>query len=152
MVASLCKLRKKLTWGWLQTPSKALSKPYQLEEAADSQAKLYLELSLENDGLAHVHRFVDRLLREERSPSGEYGSCAVCGESKLRSEFLPSGSTVTKRCRHGTYMCIECLQTWIETQLNSVGWHNIKCPESDCEERLEHADVHEWATAEAFQR
>ena len=57
---------------------------------------------------------------------------------------------VTDRCNHARTVCTRCVRSWLESQLDSVSWNRIRCPE--CTELLDHTDVQRFASAETFER
>jgi hypothetical protein len=74
--------------------------------------------------------------------------CSVCGDEKpIKGEFP---SRITAKCKHDVHTCKECLQAWITSQLDTVSWDMIHCPE--CKHHLKHKDVQKYAENEVFLR
>jgi hypothetical protein len=87
-------------------------------------------------------------LNELVSPKRTF-ECAVCGDEKRRREFP---DLITEECRHSVNCCMDCLEQWIESQLESQGWDRIKCPDSSCNKLLRRTDMKECASPEAYAR
>jgi hypothetical protein len=85
--------------------------------------------------------------RREMNSAPKTRDCAVCGDAKLIPE-LPS----LMNCAHEPQVCSECYQGWIESQLNSKSWKEIKCPQDGCKELLKHAEMQQYATPEVYQK
>ncbi|KAF2493621.1 hypothetical protein BU16DRAFT_513666 [Lophium mytilinum] len=73
--------------------------------------------------------------------------CALCGELHLTGD-LPS----LTNCNHHPKVCRDCYCVWLESELNSKGWRQIKCPEVGCKEFLNHAEMQQYASPEVFAR
>jgi hypothetical protein len=73
--------------------------------------------------------------------------CAVCGDAVPIAQ-LPALIS----CTHEPKICAGCLASWIASELDSKGWRNIGCPESNCGNVLDHVEVQLHATSEVFQK
>ena len=62
--------------------------------------------------------------------------CSICS---TRYPGKEKNVPITNRCKHERATCASCLRTWIQSQLETVGWDKISCPE--CNQTLEHHDV-----------
>ena len=74
--------------------------------------------------------------------------CIVCFENLSPPGF--PGRRITASCTHEPDICRSCLSTSISTQLTSRFWNQIDCP--TCGERLDFADVKDFADPEIFER
>lgn len=73
--------------------------------------------------------------------------CATCGRN-LGRHYFPKA--VTRKCAHNITTCKACTKTWISTQLDTVTYDNISCPE--CPELMDDASVKANATRAAYDR
>ncbi|KAI9892899.1 MAG: hypothetical protein M1814_001058 [Vezdaea aestivalis] len=94
--------------------------------------------------------FADPKTGEFQMPPSTEKECTVCMDDKPWSEF-PS-DTITKDCKHGTGMCLDCVQESITAQQQSKMWSQITCPEDECNEKLTYHDMKLWATPESFEQ
>jgi hypothetical protein len=83
------------------------------------------------------------LASEEISPPTRM--CVVCGDAVPVSQ-LPA----LMSCNHEPRTCADCFSNWIASELESKGWQNISCPETNCRNTLQHAEVQIYATLEIF--
>ncbi|KAF2271075.1 hypothetical protein CC78DRAFT_528017 [Lojkania enalia] len=74
-------------------------------------------------------------------------NCVVCGEDVLVAEF-----PALVDCAHEPETCPKCYQGWIESELNSKRWDEIRCPGSECRVILKHYEVQQYATPEVYAR
>jgi hypothetical protein len=74
-------------------------------------------------------------------------SCIVCSDSKSVTNF-PISTTV--RCTHPPQTCLECLQSWIASSMESKGWDKVTCPE--CDEKLDYENMKTLAAPDMFAR
>lgn len=84
----------------------------------------------------------------ERSSNDAVKECGVCGEGRLDYLFVAA----TYNCQHEINYCTSCLQNWISASLESRGWDNIRCPESDCSAKLEAENIQQHADKETFEK
>ncbi|KAF1958793.1 hypothetical protein CC80DRAFT_394505, partial [Byssothecium circinans] len=73
--------------------------------------------------------------------------CAVCGEAIPVADF-PS----LANCTHAPETCCDCFAPWIEAELATKGWHNIRCPGTNCNILLQHHQVQAYATPKTFEQ
>lgn len=62
-----------------------------------------------------------------------------CSTCSTRYPGHEKNVSITKRCGHERETCASCLRTWIDSQLETVGWDKISC--SECDQILEYQDV-----------
>jgi hypothetical protein len=74
-------------------------------------------------------------------------ACVVCQETVAISR-LPA----LMSCTHEPQTCADCFANWIASELEGKGWQNINCPETNCRNKLEPAEVRIYATEEVFQK
>jgi hypothetical protein len=74
-------------------------------------------------------------------------TCAVCSDDHHISE-LPSLAD----CAHPPRTCADCYSSWVTAQLQSNGWSEAECPESECKIKLSYYEVQHIATPEIFQQ
>jgi len=74
--------------------------------------------------------------------------CMVCSDDKSIFQF--PAKPPTSKCIHPVNTCQECLQTWIESELDSKGWDRITCME--CSATMHHNDVQQGAAPNTFMR
>jgi hypothetical protein len=80
--------------------------------------------------------------------------CIACTET-LPPPSFPS-RPITDACNHtppdrmNSRICLTCLSEHLRVQLESNGPNALACP--ICHARLQHEDVHQWASAETFRR
>jgi hypothetical protein len=82
------------------------------------------------------------------SPSTITRDCNICGEAQAGQQFLPA----TLDCDHDIDYCRECLQNWIESQMDTKGWDKITCPETQCRKTLDANDIQRSVAKETYQR
>lgn len=91
----------------------------------------------------HDRNSQDTVRKPTLSPPGSKRIiCSVCTTAKAfvpwghsgTSEFLQQN--LTTKCQHEPSVCLPCLASWIEVQLDSEGWEAICCPQ--CPNLLEH--------------
>ena len=73
--------------------------------------------------------------------------CSVCASTFL-PEYFPSLSA----CKHEPDVCQPYFTNWLVQGMNGTGWENIKCPASDCKNRISYEDVRENAPEDVFTR
>jgi hypothetical protein len=95
--------------------------------------------------------FLAQQLQEEeersRVPIVATRACVVCDESHPISD-LPS----LAECEHLPQTCATCYSEWLAAQLEGSGWREAKCPESECQTKLNYYEIHQLATPETFQQ
>ncbi|KAK4546806.1 hypothetical protein LTR36_001538 [Oleoguttula mirabilis] len=79
---------------------------------------------------------------EERHP----WTCDTCGEEKTASQV--EDTNITAACAHDPASCLDCLQTWLRTDLETYAWTKATCPE--CSEVLQYADIQRLADPAIF--
>jgi hypothetical protein len=84
----------------------------------------------------------------EESSSAATKECGICGDAWLDYRFVAA----TYDCQHEINYCTLCLQSWISSSLESRGWDNIRCPESDCGAKLEVENIQQHADRETFEK
>jgi hypothetical protein len=73
--------------------------------------------------------------------------CSVCAES-VSSKDLPS----LKGCEHPPDVCRQCFSLWLEQQMASTMWEQVKCPSSGCNKFVTHEDVRTYASPAIFEK
>ncbi|OAL06196.1 hypothetical protein IQ06DRAFT_211228 [Phaeosphaeriaceae sp. SRC1lsM3a] len=73
--------------------------------------------------------------------------CAVCGD-QTSVGALPALS----ECEHVPRTCGSCYAGWVAAQLQDSGWREAKCPESNCQTRLQYYDIQHIASPDIFQQ
>ncbi|CAO2656817.1 Nn.00g056200.m01.CDS01 [Neocucurbitaria sp. VM-36] len=68
-------------------------------------------------------------------------TCIMCKTTKPPFDFV--NRRITQNCWHESATCLHCVQSWIETCLNTHGWSQCTCPE--CGEHMTHEDVNSFA-------
>lgn len=74
--------------------------------------------------------------------------CSICITDKHPLEFPARPPTLL--CEHKVNTCTDCLEKWVESDLQQRGWERVSCPE--CRRCLSHSDMRRAATAETFAR
>ncbi|KAG4273369.1 hypothetical protein FPRO04_09733 [Fusarium proliferatum] len=138
----------------------------------DVNSRLVQLLELDSaDEVLRVPIFT-QLLRREQCPV----ECSICTEpiydligeackkwDTICSEYdgdwkwkvLPFPRKLGQRCFHTVDFCMECLENYIEAQLDQhgrAGCHLLTCPSSDCGRRLEYDEVKIYARQETFSK
>jgi hypothetical protein len=74
-------------------------------------------------------------------------SCVVCAEEfeEPKVSIRTAGS-----CSHRTKTCGDCFSSWVASQIETVGWDQIRCPE--CPRLLSYDDIKSATTEEVFQK
>lgn len=72
--------------------------------------------------------------------------CSICGDYQSDDKYLPP----TWDCPHEFNYCSDCLEGWISSQLETVGWERVSCPHTDCRRVLDQNDVQRCASAEIY--
>ena len=85
--------------------------------------------------------------RRQEAAAIKTRECVVCGDACPIPE-LPA----LVDCAHQPQTCATCYQSWIESELNSKSWNEIRCPENECCVILQHHEVQQYATAEVYQK
>jgi hypothetical protein len=83
----------------------------------------------------------------ERGVAPKTQACVVCGDEKIKDEFP---ARIAAKCKHDVHTCLDCLQSWISSQLDTTAWNRLHCPE--CKHTLKHGDVRNYAADEVFLR
>lgn len=91
--------------------------------------------------------FAETFVAEEAWLTTVTEQCSTCIEDKKPGEMA---TRITSSCRHKPSVCKDCLQSWLETSVESGKWEKPKCP--DCSEVLEWQDVKRHASKETFAR
>ena len=91
--------------------------------------------------------FADTFMAEEAWLTTTTEQCSTCIEDKKLGEMA---TRVTSSCQHKPSVCKDCLQSWLQTSVESGMWEKPKCP--DCSEVLEWQDVKRHASKETFTR
>ncbi|KAG7292598.1 hypothetical protein NEMBOFW57_002633 [Staphylotrichum longicolle] len=91
--------------------------------------------------------FAETFVAEEAWLTTITEQCSTCIEDKKPGEMA---TRITSSCRHKPSVCKDCLQSWLETSVESGKWEKPKCP--DCSEVLEWQDVKRHASKETFAR
>ncbi|KAF2205923.1 hypothetical protein GQ43DRAFT_361380 [Delitschia confertaspora ATCC 74209] len=80
-------------------------------------------------------------------PSTTTRDCAVCSDATPIPEFpaLPD-------CQHEPETCASCYRSWIESEVNSKSWNEIKCPGHKCNTILQHCHVQQYAAPEVYEK
>ncbi|TVY74129.1 putative E3 ubiquitin-protein ligase ARI7 [Fusarium oxysporum f. sp. cubense] len=152
----------------------AISELHTLEEGVPHDVNSSLVQLLELDGTDEVLRvpIFTQLLQREQSPV----ECSICTEpvydlvgealkkwDTICSDYdgdwkwkvLPFPRKLEQRCSHTVDFCTECLENYIEAQLDQygrAGCHLLTCPSSDCGRRLEYDEVKLYARQETFSK
>ncbi|CAG8577037.1 4875_t:CDS:2 [Gigaspora margarita] len=74
--------------------------------------------------------------------------CNICVEKKSPTLFL----AVTTKCKHDKTICRNCVERYIDANLNGKGDVFIQCPFEGCKKVIEHNDVKRIANQELFER
>jgi hypothetical protein len=151
-----------------------ISELHTLEEGVPHDVNSSLVQLLELDGTDQVLRvpIFTQLLQREQSPV-ECSICTepvydliggalnkwdtICGDydGDWKWKVLPFPLKLEQRCSHTVGFCTECLENYIEAQLDQhgrAGCHLLTCPSSDCGRRLEYDEVKLYARQEAFSK
>ena len=72
--------------------------------------------------------------------------CIICGAS------FPRGGRVTRNCQHARNSCPDCVKQMIDVAVEKGGWNDLRCPYTECKQKLEFEDVRLSASTTAFQR
>jgi hypothetical protein len=75
--------------------------------------------------------------------------CNVCQEDVLISKFP---TRPTRRCRHESSTCQDCIVQWIQSCVDDGKMCGIKCPTDSCREDLSDEDVEVFAHPDVFKR
>ncbi|TXB95708.1 hypothetical protein FocTR4_00016482 [Fusarium oxysporum f. sp. cubense] len=152
----------------------AISELHTLEEGVPHDVNSSLVQLLELDGTYEVLRvpIFTQLLQRAQSPV----ECSICTEpvydlvgealnkwDTICSDYdgdwkwkvLPFPRKLEQRCSHTVDFCTECLENYIEAQLDQhgrAGCHLLTCPSSDCGRRLEYDEVKLYARQETFSK
>ncbi|KAF1992720.1 hypothetical protein P154DRAFT_596343 [Amniculicola lignicola CBS 123094] len=75
--------------------------------------------------------------------------CISCAEvlAVSKEKFPTLGG-----CIHVPETCAECLGGWIAAQVTQNQWEKIQCPQTGCDNVLEHKDVQKYASKEVYDR
>ncbi|KAF1995018.1 hypothetical protein P154DRAFT_612278 [Amniculicola lignicola CBS 123094] len=117
---------------------------FALEQEALWQEEVVANPQIDEDYALALQMRTDIQL-EEIAPATR--DCVVCGETIPIPE-LPA----LMACIHPPQTCAECFSGWIASELESKGWRDIKCPEANCKETIQHIEVQLIAKPEVFQR
>ena len=93
------------------------------------------------------HETVDTRLFELGRIESPLRDCSVCAESVLSKDF-PS----LKGCEHPPDVCRQCFLHWLEQQMASTTWEQVKCPSSGCKMFVTHEDVRKYASPQVFEK
>ncbi|KAI1759125.1 hypothetical protein GGR53DRAFT_514610 [Hypoxylon sp. FL1150] len=80
------------------------------------------------------------------SPSTETAVCTVCFEQKPQADFL--GTKSPTNCIHEPSTCLQCLTSYINSQIGEATVGLISCPE--CEEPLDYDTIRLLASRDLF--
>jgi hypothetical protein len=73
--------------------------------------------------------------------------CVVCSENFTTPEIVVRAAG---GCTHRSRTCGDCSSSWIASQLEIMGWENVRCPE--CPRLLSYDDIKSSASEQVFQR
>jgi hypothetical protein len=73
--------------------------------------------------------------------------CAVCSEEFPEIEIAVRAAG---GCNHRTKTCGDCSSSWIASQIETVGWEHVRCPE--CPRLLSYDDIKSAASKDVFLR
>jgi len=122
-------------------------------DAGPSQSKGVGQKSQNSSsGAARIREDADRQLAQQLqdeelkllSPA-KTRDCVVCSEEIPIPDF-----PALMDCEHEPQTCASCYNRWIESELNTKAWSDIKCPEHRCKVLLQHFDVQRYATLEVY--
>ncbi|KAF5722705.1 e3 ubiquitin ligase ARI7 [Fusarium mundagurra] len=151
-----------------------ISQLHTLEKVASHDVKSRLVRRLELNGPDEVLRVpvFTQLLQREQSPV-ECSICTepiydlpgeainkwdtICGDydGDWKWKFLRFPHKLDQMCSHTIDFCTECLENYIEAQLDHhgrAGCHLLTCPSVDCGRRLAYDEVKLYARQETFSR
>jgi hypothetical protein len=130
-------LNSKITNHHLQPPVKR-QRPARFTARKAENKTENISLSQENESLAAP--------TEPTVPS-QLQTCLVCSEdfAELKISIPAAGA-----CSHKTKTCGDCSSSWIASQIETVGWDQIRCPE--CPRLLSYGDIKSAASNEVFQK
>ena len=115
--------------------AKALAKEAELERLKTEEYIRQLEQTAKT-----------RLAEALEAARARQRECVVCGDSKDPFDF--PAAAPTSKCDHPAQTCTECLQAWMESEIETKGCDGITCPE--CAQLLEHNEIQAAASAETF--
>jgi hypothetical protein len=124
--------------------------PIDLRDSSDDDLELvedYIRIQQELDDAEYARALEaeeNRISQEAPTPVRE---CTVCGEPVQVQDFPSLAS-----CAHGPEICADCYASWIESELDSKRWDQIKCPANSCGVIVQHQDVQQYAALEVYQR
>ncbi|KAI4869849.1 hypothetical protein F4820DRAFT_443636 [Hypoxylon rubiginosum] len=72
--------------------------------------------------------------------------CTACLEDKPLADF--PGTTLTRNCAHPSSLCLECVTSYINSQIQGTTPEHTRCPE--CEEQLDYDAIRLFANPELF--
>lgn len=106
----------------------------------------WLKLSREIEDTLENLEGIERMQRVGVDPA-QLRDCNVCGDQKLCLDFPARSPSVA--CEHKPTTCLDCLASWMASEVEIKGSQGIKCPE--CPSILEHADVQRAAIRRTFE-
>lgn len=75
-------------------------------------------------------------------------TCMICSDDFTKDQYaLPTSS-----CMHDAEYCRTCLERSIVAELDTRGWDGLRCPDTDCQEEMEDADVLRHAPGQIYER
>ncbi len=72
--------------------------------------------------------------------------CTACLEDKPLADF--PGTTLTRNCGHPSSLFLECVTSYINSQIQGTTPEHTRCPE--CEEQLDYDAIRLFANPELF--
>lgn len=112
------------------------------------QAMLLQSLRFPLQWLSHKDRKQADDCSDEQPAVEPTQTCMICSEDFVYGQFaLPTSS-----CLHDPEYCRQCLERSITAELDTKGWCNLRCPDTDCQEEMEDGDVLRHAPGQAYER
>lgn len=81
------------------------------------------------------------------TPKTKERECASCSEILSKDTFPRLAA-----CTHEPDTCKQCLEMWVETQLNIANWDRIACPSEGCSQLLSHDSLKDQVAEELYNR
>jgi hypothetical protein len=73
--------------------------------------------------------------------------CVVCVDMHPIEDFKG-----LRECAHDPEVCRECIGQWLDVEVGNIDVTYIPCPSTKCSTVFAYEDVHDFASAEVFDR
>ncbi|KAI8943264.1 hypothetical protein NX059_001284 [Plenodomus lindquistii] len=95
----------------------------------------------------HELRNTDPTPEPSETPKPSERECASCADSYPLQDLISLTA-----CDHPSDICQQCLLAWLDTQMASTTWDQVRCPSSGCKNPITYEDVQKYAPADVYER